>query len=58
MVCNKTVCRDTQIITKKNAKMRGDEKRDSEDVIRDRDPDGLGLYQNVMNKDIYALNHL
>ena len=38
--------------------MRGDEKRDSEDVIRDRDPDGLGLYQNVMNKDIYALNHL
>lgn len=58
MVCNKTVCGDTQIITKKNAKMRGDEKRDSEDVIRDRDPDGLGLYQNVMNKDIYALNHL
>ena len=57
-VCNKTVCGDTKIITKKNAKKHGDETRDSEVVIRDRDPDGLGLYQNVMDKDIYALNHL
>jgi len=52
------VCGDTQIITKKNAKKHGDETRDSEVVIRDRDPDGLGLYQNVMDKDIYALNLL